>query len=55
MYIEYPATINKFENNISHKLAKVQTKEALNAMYKYITWKDFRYLPFKRIIISYVK
>lgn len=55
MYIEYPATINKFENNISYKLAKVQTKEALNSMYKYVTWKDLRYLPFKRIIISYVK
>ena len=55
MYIEYPATINKFENNISHKLAKVQTKEALNAMYKYITWKDFRYLPYKRIFLNYIK
>ncbi|MFW2555402.1 glycosyltransferase [Aliarcobacter butzleri] len=55
MYIEYPAAINKFENNISHKLAKLQIKEALNSMYKYVTWKDLRYLPFKRIIISYVK
>lgn len=55
MYIEYPATINKFENNISHKLAKVQTKEALYSMYKYMTWKDLIYLPYKRIIISYVK
>lgn len=55
MYIEYPATINKFENNISHKLAKVQTEEALHIMYKYITWKDLRYLPYKRIFLNYIK
>lgn len=55
MYIEYPSTINKFENNISHKLAKVQTNEALNAMYKYITWKDLIYLPYKRIFLNYIK
>lgn len=55
MYKEYPATINKFENNISHKLAKVQTNEALNSMYKYVTWKDLRYLPYKRIFLNYIR
>lgn len=55
MYIEYPATINKFENNISHKLAKVQTKEAFHYTYKYVTWKDLRYLPYKRIFLNYIK
>jgi glycosyltransferase involved in cell wall biosynthesis len=55
IYIEYPATINKFENNISHKLAKVQTKEALQSMYKYLIWKDLRYLPYKRIFLNYIK
>lgn len=55
MYIEYPATINKFDNNISHILAKVQTKEALKVMYKRLNWKDWKYLPYKRIINFYVK
>lgn len=55
IYIEYPATINKFENNISHRLARVQTKEALQSMYKYLIWKDLRYLPYKRIFLNYIK
>jgi glycosyltransferase involved in cell wall biosynthesis len=55
IYIEYPATINKFENNISHRLVKAQTKEALQSMYKYLIWKDLRYLPYKRIFLNYIQ
>ncbi|AIT08978.1 hypothetical protein LO80_02620 [Candidatus Francisella endociliophora] len=54
-YVEYPATINKFSNNISYRLEKIQTREAFKVMCKYITWKDFKYLPYKRIFLNYIK
>lgn len=55
MYVEYPATINKFSNNISYKLSKIQTKEALSVMFRNIKFSEFKYLPFRRIFNSYVR
>ncbi|MGQ4005588.1 glycosyltransferase [Francisellaceae bacterium CB300] len=49
MYVEYPATINKFHNNISYQSSRNQTKEAMNVMYKHLKFKDCIYLPYKRV------
>lgn len=55
MYIEYPATINKFSDNITYTLSKSQEKEALMVMFRHVKLLDYKFLPYKRILSSYVK
>jgi len=55
IYIEYPATINKFQNNISYKMSKVQTREAMDVIYSHINFADYKILPYKRIVSSIIK
>jgi len=54
LYVEYPATINIFHDNISNRLEKIQTKEALGVMGKYVSIKNIKHLPFKRLVCNWM-
>jgi len=50
LYIEYPATINIFHNNISHNLSREQQKEALSVIFKRLVVSEYRFIPLKKVI-----
>jgi glycosyltransferase involved in cell wall biosynthesis len=49
IYIEYPATINIFHNNISNRPSKLQSQEAMKSLLCNVRYSEYIHIPLKKI------